>query len=350
MTRELKLALIVGFLLVLLVSVLIADHLSSARKAELSSTVSANPAIAPVIAPAPTPQEPVVTIEQGKSGGIKFAADTGSTGTSTAPVMTPGGQVVATDVMTDVGTRVGEVVPPPMVNTALVNGPITISQGPTPDQVVGRDTLGGNQQSSPDNASIKTQIEKAQGVEVKPFAGGETVRVAGNGVTVLPEPANTPPAKPETKTSDDQWYTIAQGDSAFKIAKKFYGKGEYWKQLQAYNGDRIGKDGTLRVGVRVKIPDAGKLGIKDAPAMTAPKQADKATKPAAKPETQQTDKTAKPATTAGRTYTVKKGDTLGQISQRELGTSKRVDEIVKLNKLKNAGSIREGMKLTLPAK
>ncbi len=342
MTRELKLALIVGFLLVLLVSVLIADHLSSARKAELSSTVSANPAIAPVIAPAPTPLEPVVTIEQGQNGGIKFAADT-----TTGPITTPGGQPVTGDAMTVVADRAGEIVPPPMLDTIKVSGPVTISQGPTPDQIVGQDTLRGNQQSSPDNTSIKTQIDNAQGVEVKPFGGGETVRVAGNGVTVLPAPTNTPPPKLETKASDDQWYTIAQGDSAFKIAKKFYGKGEYWKQLQAYNGDRIGKDGNLRVGVRVKIPDASKLGIKDAPAT---KQADKSTKPTTKTETQQADKTSKPATTAARTYTVKKGDTLGQISQRELGTSKRVEEIVKLNKLKSASSIREGMKLTLPAK
>lgn len=339
MTRELKLALIVGFLLVLLVSVLIADHLSSARKAELSSTVSTNPAIAPVIAPAPTPQEPVVTIEQGQNGGIKFAGDTA------APITTPGGQIVAENAVTDIATRTGEVIAPPMVDTVKVSGPVTISQGPTPDQVIGQDTLGGNQQASPDNTSIKTQIDNAQGVEVKPFSGGNSVKLAGNGITVLPEP--TTPTKPETKASDDQWYTIAQGDSAFKIAKKFYGKGEYWKQLQAYNGDRIGKDGTLRVGVRVKIPDASKLGIKDAPAT---KQADKSTKPTTKTETQQADKTSKPATTAGRTYTVKKGDTLGQISQRELGTSKRVEEIVKLNKLKSASSIREGMKLTLPAK
>lgn len=340
MTRELKLALIVGFLLVLLVSVLIADHLSSARKAELSSTVSTNPAIAPVIAPAPTPQEPVVTIEQGRSGGIKFASDT-------APVMTPGGQVVADGAMTVVGDRVGEVVPPPMVDTVKVSSPITISQGPTPDQVVGQDTLGGNQQSSPDNTSVKTQIENAQGIEVKPFDGGQPIRVANAGSPILPDPTSKP-AKPETKpASDDQWYTIVQGDSAFKIAKKFYGKGEYWKQLQAYNGDRIGKDGAVRVGVRVKIPDAAKLGIKDAP---APKVADKNAKPTTKTETQQADKTSKPATTAGRTYTVKKGDTLGQIAQRELGTTKRVEEIVKLNKLKNASSIREGMKLTLPAK
>jgi len=47
---------------------------------------------------------------------------------------------------------------------------------------------------------------------------------------------------------------------------------------------------------------------------------------------------------------VKKGDTLGQIAMRELGTSKRANEILTLNKLSDANSIRVGQKLKLPAK
>ena len=342
-TRELKLALIVGFLLVLLVSVLIADHLSGARKAELSTNITPNPAIAPIIAPAP--QEPLVTIEQGKGGVIKFA-DAGTT---------PGGQAVLDGTMTTIADRTGEPITPPMVNSTLV-GDLTISQTPTPDQTLGTDTLRGNQQPSPDATPIDKQIDKAKvangtnGLEVKPFGGGETIRVAGNGVTVLPAPTNTPPPKLETKASDDQWYTIAQGDSAFKIAKKFYGKGEYWKQLQAYNGNRIGTDGSVRVGVRVKVPEAAKLGIKDAPVVKADEKV--ATKTLNKPEAKAAEgpKADPKPETSGRSYTVKKGDTLGQIAQRELGTMKRADEIVKLNKLKSASSIREGMKLSLPTK
>ena len=340
-TRELKLALIVGFLLVLLVSVLIADHLSGARKAELSTNITPNPAIAPIIAPAP--QEPLVTIEQGKGGAIKFA-DAGTT---------PGGQAVLDGTMTTIADRTGEPIAPPMVSFTRV-GDLTISQTPTPDQTLGTDTLRGNQQPSPDATPIDKQIDKAKvangtnGLEVKPFGGGETIRVASKDI-VLPEPKPAP-GQPKTETTDEKWYTVAAGDSAFKIAKKFYGKGEYWKQLQAYNGNRIGTDGSVRVGVRVKVPEAAKLGIKDAPVVKADEKV--ATKTLNKPEAKAAEgpKADPKPETSGRSYTVKKGDTLGQIAQRELGTMKRADEIVKLNKLKSASSIREGMKLSLPTK
>jgi nucleoid-associated protein YgaU len=255
--------------------------------------------------------------------------------------------------MTTIADRTGEPITPPMVNSTLV-GDLTISQTPTPDQTLGTDTLRGNQQPSPDATPIDKQIDKAKvangtnGLEVKPFGGGETIRVASKDI-VLPEPKPAP-GQPKTETTDEKWYTVAAGDSAFKIAKKFYGKGEYWKQLQAYNGNRIGTDGSVRVGVRVKVPEAAKLGIKDAPVVKADEKV--ATKTLNKPEAKAAEgpKADPKPETSGRSYTVKKGDTLGQIAQRELGTMKRADEIVKLNKLKSASSIREGMKLSLPTK
>ncbi len=73
--------------------------------------------------------------------------------------------------------------------------------------------------------------------------------------------------------------------------------------------------------------------------VSAPKQAPaRSTIAAKKPE----------ATTT--TYTVASGDTLGEISMKLLGTSRRVDEFVKLNGLKDANDIRVGMKLKVPAK
>ena len=52
------------------------------------------------------------------------------------------------------------------------------------------------------------------------------------------------------------------------------------------------------------------------------------------------------------TYTVKPGDSLGKISQATLGTSKRVAEIVSLNKgkLRDADSIKVGMTLQIPSR
>jgi nucleoid-associated protein YgaU len=53
----------------------------------------------------------------------------------------------------------------------------------------------------------------------------------------------------------------------------------------------------------------------------------------------------------GRTYTVKKGDTLSEIAQRELGAASRWKEIFEANRsiLKNPDLIMPGQVLTLPS-
>ncbi len=49
-------------------------------------------------------------------------------------------------------------------------------------------------------------------------------------------------------------------------------------------------------------------------------------------------------------YTVKEGDTLWSISEKEYGTGYNWTEIAKANKLQNPGDIEKGQKLTLPEK
>jgi nucleoid-associated protein YgaU len=173
------------------------------------------------------------------------------------------------------------------------------------------------------------------------------------------QPAAAPGAAKAEAKEDERWHTIASGDTAMKIAKRYYGDSNAWRELQKYNGDRIGKNGELRVGVRVRIPAPEKLGLKakseskaepksepKAPAKTTgtPSETRIASKPEPKSEPKGDTKSL------GKTYTVKKGDTLGEIAMNQLGTMKRADEIVKLNGLKNAGAIREGMTLKMPAK
>ena len=49
-----------------------------------------------------------------------------------------------------------------------------------------------------------------------------------------------------------------------------------------------------------------------------------------------------------RTYTVKAGDSLGGIAHAELGSVKRMGELIQLNGLENADKIYEGQRLKLP--
>jgi nucleoid-associated protein YgaU len=186
------------------------------------------------------------------------------------------------------------------------------------------------------------------------------------------KPAQQPATKPDSKpAAEDRWHTVANGDSAYSIAKRYYGNGEAWKALAKYNKDRIGTNGAVRVGVRVRIPEASVLGLKvasktdsktepkaDARAVERSLIAKPVAKPDAKPEAKPTAKpeaskpeAAKAPAKKGNTYTVKAGDSLARIAQQQLGTTKRMQEILKLNPgIKDADDIRAGMTLQMPAK
>lgn len=72
-------------------------------------------------------------------------------------------------------------------------------------------------------------------------------------------------------------------------------------------------------------------------------------KPAkAPPRGTQRPSTAKP-TASGRTYTVRAGDTLQRIAQRELSRANRWPEIARLNKLRDPDRLAVGQRLRLPA-
>ncbi len=51
-----------------------------------------------------------------------------------------------------------------------------------------------------------------------------------------------------------------------------------------------------------------------------------------------------------RTYSVRSGDTLGEIAKRELGSASRAGEIARLNGISDPAKIREGEVLRIPAK
>jgi nucleoid-associated protein YgaU len=348
-TRELKLALIVGFALVLLVTVLISDHLSKARKAELAGNVTDAPS--GVITPANEPAlGPVVTINQGTGGGI----------VTQPPVMVgpalnnPDAALVVKDpardplITSQLATRGGEPIPmPPMVNT----GPANMTNGlpaatPMLPQAPTLGMLPGTGQG-PD--SVTMHESRPPAALLPGFDAG--TQQAINTPAPLPVPSDTVATKPtETKPAadkaDERWHTVASGDSAYSIAKKYYGKGEFWPKLKEANGNRIGDKGQLRVGVKVRIPEPASIGIKgvDAPKATKPSRPDATPK-----ETRIADTT--PAKPKGpREYTVQRGDTLGIISQKQLGTSKRVDDILKLNKgIRNPNALQVGARIMLPA-
>jgi len=117
-------------------------------------------------------------------------------------------------------------------------------------------------------------------------------------------------------------HTVQRGDTLYDLAAKYYGpeKAYLYKKILEANRDKIVNENLLKPGMQLLIPslDAQHAG------------------PAAV------------ATDQNRTYTVKRGDTLSAISQRELGTAHRWREIMTLNGLSSEYNLQVGMVLKLP--
>lgn len=106
-----------------------------------------------------------------------------------------------------------------------------------------------------------------------------------------------------TTTKAETVYTVKKGDTLSKIAEAY---STTWQTLASYNG--IANANNISVGQKIKIPGSGT-----------------------------------------RTYTVKQGDSLWAIADKQLGDGSRYNEIKTLNGLKS-NVINKGQVLKLPAK
>lgn len=160
-----------------------------------------------------------------------------------------------------------------------------------------------------------------------------------SGVKEFQAPALASPIPSQTRTTrqlgetGSRSYTVQEGDSLYRIASDELGDGNRWREIQSLNSDQVGADGGIAPGMKLKIPGSARVSI--------PHQRVVSSEPSTKTNT---------ATNSATTHTVVSGDVLGNIAIKYLGTSKRMNEIVKLNGLKDANDIRIGMTLKIPSK
>jgi nucleoid-associated protein YgaU len=190
--------------------------------------------------------------------------------------------------------------------------------------------------------------------------GGGTTQTGVSNSRAEPkaEPAlvgRTPVANPVITAA--RVHYVKPNESLYKIAEQYYGDGNLWRALAEANKGRVGSDGSVMVNVRLEIPEriGGKPTRTSSPAAATPSAS-----PRTQPARQPVRETARPAVvasntgaaSAARTYTVAKGDTLGEISSKMLGSSKRMNEIIAANRnlIDDANEIRIGMNLKIPAR
>ncbi|MBK7405236.1 MAG: LysM peptidoglycan-binding domain-containing protein [Phycisphaerales bacterium] len=319
MNREQKIALIIGFAVILVVGVLVSDHWSQARRVELADAT-----------------EGVGEVLQGQPVAMLAAPDP-----------------VAPEQYAMVHEPVAEDPPPPVV--APQSQPsidvLNIHQGGTNSALADALQQAGPAAGAPeptkpwyDNFSRLTEsLGGGKGLR-------EAARIEENGAKGAPgAPAGTEPPHSAPVVR----HTVQKNESLFGIAKQYYGDGSKWRKIAEANSGLVKADGRIEPGMTLTIPDAGSRKAAGRVGDSPEGKSGRESSPSAKPEKQPASQESRVAD-AGKPvqYTVQKHDTLGKIAQRFLGSSKRTDLILAANKgrISDPDDIRAGMVLSIPAR
>lgn len=254
-TKESKLALIIGFVLVLVVLVLVSDHFSQASTMTLDTMGQDQSAI----------DTPIARLGQRE-------------------------QTAITSAITEAPEQSSARTPPEQFQPVVINQPSLIDDAIEQAKRKIQDLPGAFEPTSPDEPQSK--------------------------------PARPLPAKTYHP------YTVTKGDTLIGIARELLGDGERWREIESINADVLGPGSVLQIGMTLRLPADARILTNAKRQTTSPARAD----------------------SPARTYTVVAGDTLGEISMKLLGTSKRMDEIAQLNGLASPDQIFVGMTLKIPAK
>lgn len=307
MTREHKLALLIGFALVLVVGVVVSDHFSGAHTSRLADMVTDEGA-----GPMPT----VAGANQMLSSPLPVDR----------PAQDPGPALAGRWSPTSAGEALGDV-----ISTGLTRlDKYTIDMGKSLSE-------------APPTAAVDSSPAQPTGAAAALDPPADPITTA----------LHTPPPSDDkaTRAIDARvafpTHMIKKGDTLWTIAQEHYGDAHLHTKLEEFNKGRVGEDGALYPGATLLIPPRDVLLGK-----RKPLPSDASPQVAAKPEPLKAATKPEPAKAAppARSYTVKSGDTLAVISQRTLGTAKRWKEIADLNKLSDPDVVVVGAVLKIPAK
>lgn len=346
MTREHKLALIIGFTLILVVGVLISDHLSIARNTRFASVQQDDES--GVLALTETIDPLQQWIKENASREIAMAARTdsvngaGQASDSTRTGGQPGILSSPTELLNETGSlaKDSDSVRDATLGLDRNHEPVVIAQGrlnSSPD-------LTGNMAGDMggDLGNLGKSLRQAGGT-IQQDSSGRPVLTIGSRPAA--NDGKSTPAFPSVDPKDVKTYRIQEKDSLYAIAKSHYGDPSLWEKLAAYNEGRVGKNGTVRIGATIRIPPKAVL---TGAQVAVPERA--AAVPTPTPTKVAAPTPAKPVSMTS--YTVVKGDSLSKIAARQLGSGARMSEILAANKgvIDDPDDIRVGMVLKIPPK
>jgi nucleoid-associated protein YgaU len=264
MTRENKLALVIGFALILMVGILISDHFSTARNdaaADLRDRRPSDPLMRP------TSDAMLVDLR-------------------TPAEHLPQEQPATADLRRDERERNG-----------LRPGPLAMNTGQPP--------------------GLEDMFVPVTEPEPVPLREINRIIIGGER-----------PAQPHD--SDVTFHNVRPGESLGSIAHRHYGDRTLASALARFNG--LSDPDLVRIDHRLRIPPRSALGGE--PAST----------PAPAPAVRHAERPQY------KTYTIKPGDNLSEISQQLLGTSRRWREIYELNTnlIRDPDNVPAGVTIRIP--
>ena len=297
MTRDTKIGLLIAVALILLISVVVTDYLSSSK-----------------------PQQQPADLT--RFGGAAERSVVGRTADSLMDWIAPPGSPA----------------PGSSAPGSSAPGSETATGGNSSHNVVApaSDNAGGNGEAPERRPAIQPAAPTGQiASDYQPYRnpgeisppetsrGGASIQPAGN--------ANAQPTV----------HYVKAGETLYRIAAAQYGNGEYWRAIARANDDIDNVTGAVHIGQRIVLPNFANATASDA------RIAD-----AASGNRGTASQVALMQVTRTRAViTAKSGDTLSAIAQQHLGSSKHWRLILEANRdlLRNdARNLKAGMKLVMP--
>ncbi|MBM4112108.1 MAG: LysM peptidoglycan-binding domain-containing protein [Phycisphaerae bacterium] len=275
MTRESKLALIVGFGLVLFVGILVSDHFSAGQRKEAAHLLAQRGALrgasAPISIQPLLPETSAVRVAADEPRGASPNAEEAAIDGNSRPPVAPGGPAPA--------AGHGEiVVGGPSATPAIPRVPVE----PTPSAPAPRlypvkegETLYSICQSQYGDGSLwkelaefnrnavpnPSRLRKGVTLRIPPIEQLKPGAVA-RGSSEPAAPGGTPGSSPRTApgaptappAATASTYTIRAGETLSEIARRELGSTSRWKDLAKFNQDVIRDPNALQPGTVIRLP------------------------------------------------------------------------------------------------
>jgi len=263
MTRENKLALVVGFGLILFVGILISDHFApshsrlnpdlgdpslAARGQKQRGLTELNP-------------RPPVAANQSTLGGQRSSASLGGGDAPPEAPITPesefgpgvralGGSAPGSP--EDARSLIGGPTAPPLTGPATVEDRVYV--------VRDGDTLYGIAKRELGNGSLWTKLRDLNGLrQGQPLRVGARLKLP-SGSAAIERVALNDRGEPRDSEVAGREYTVRAGDTLSLIAERLLGKRSRWQELHELNKPRIKDPNHLAPGTRLMLPPSARSG------------------------------------------------------------------------------------------